>query len=62
MEIEFYMEHSHYQVKIFEYKKVTPYIGCLGVETDENRNLVKWETFDKLSDARKFFQKNKKLN
>lgn len=60
IEKQLYMEHSHYHVMIFSVEIVEPYIGIMGVKTNEKRERLAWEVFDTLTEARKFYHKKYK--
>lgn len=57
IEIKLSMEHSHYHVMCAVWDVVEPHLGCIGVETDIDNPRTHWRTYDKLSDARKAYNK-----
>lgn len=48
-----------YHVELIAVYKCTPYVGCLGIETDEKRERVICDNFESLTEARKRFSELK---
>lgn len=60
-DVQMYMEYSHYHVILINIQKCTPYIGVLGIETDEMRERIFWDSFKSLSEARQRFEELKRI-
>lgn len=54
-EVQMFKEHGVYHVKVFNVSSTPGRAGCFGIVDNELLTLEAWEIFDKMSDAKKFF-------
>lgn len=60
--IKLFEEHGVFHVKTYDVNNTPGRVGCLGIADDEELIINKWETFDKLTDARKMFKNEFRTN
>ena len=61
-EVQLFQEHCVFHVKTYDIHSTPGRVGCLGIVDDEELIMNKWETFDKLTDARKMFKNESRTN